>query len=66
MKITTVIEVRESKFFDVSDKGDRTPGQIIDLEIDRLTDRAANNFESEVVKEIVVDIEDLIKKRLGR
>tara|TARA_Y100000296_G_C5127514_1_gene233686 strand:+ start:38 stop:247 length:210 start_codon:yes stop_codon:yes gene_type:complete len=64
MKITTVLEVRESKHFTVDVKG-KSPGQIIDQEINRLTDLVLDDKNLKF-KSIEIDVEEIINSRLSR
>jgi hypothetical protein len=64
MKITTVVEVREVTEFKIGDGSQPTIGEQLDQMLCRIVDdyRRSEAPRKEVVKEIIINIEEFIKE----
>jgi len=67
MKITTVVEVRHEEWYKVGQGSDKSVGEIIDMQLGRIVESHRMNVggleaEGEIVKEIIIDVQQFVKE----
>ena len=62
MKITTVVEVRHEEWYEVGQGSDKSVGEIIDMQLGRIVESHRMNVEEEIVKEIIIDVQQFVKE----